>query len=124
MSRERVQAVLEALGVTGPGDGAGEPLQSIDPASGEAQGSVRALTRAQYDARVAAALRRFEEWRSRPAPKRGEVVRAPGVLLREHKYAPADLVSLESGKIPPERVRGVHAAIDHLPFAPGPSRHV
>src|SRR2546428_12549180 len=99
MSRERVQAVLEALGVTGPGDGAGEPLQSIDPASGEAQGSVRALTRAQYDARVAAALRRFEEWRSRPAPKRGEGVRAPRGLPREPKDAPADLLSPQAGKI-------------------------
>src|SRR2546426_2412703 len=124
MSRERVQAVLEALGVTGPGDGAGEPLQSIDPASGEAQGSVRALTRAQYDARVAAALRRFEEWRSRPAPKRGEVVRALGVLLREHKYALADLVSLESGKIRAEGVGEVQEMIDICDFAVGLSRQL
>src|SRR5437870_3343217 len=124
MSRERVQAVLEALGVTGPGDGAGEPLQSIDPASGEAQGSVRALTRAHYDARVAAALRRFEEWRSRPAPKRGEVVRALGVLLREHKYALADLVSLESGKIRAEGVGEVQEMIDICDFAVGLSRQL
>ena len=81
MSRERTQAILEQLGVAGLGDGAGEPLQSIDPASGETQGTVRALTRAQYDARVAAALGRFEEWRMRPAPKRGEVVRGLGELL-------------------------------------------
>src|SRR5256712_4614787 len=124
MSRERVQAVLEALGVTGPGDGAGQPLQSVEPASGEAQGSVRALTRAQYDARVAAALRRFEEWRSRPAPKRGEVVRALGVLLREHKYALADLVSLESGKIRAEGVGEVQEMIDICDFAVGLSRQL
>jgi len=46
MSRERAQAILERLGLAGLGDGAGDPLHSIDPASGETQGTVRSLTRA------------------------------------------------------------------------------
>jgi aldehyde dehydrogenase (NAD+) len=124
MSRERAQAILERLGVAGPGDGAGEPLQSIDPASGQAQGIVRVLTRAQYDACVAAALRRFEEWRTRPAPRRGEVVRRLGELLRSHKDALGELVSLESGKIRAEGVGEVQEMIDICDFAVGLSRQL
>jgi aldehyde dehydrogenase (NAD+) len=124
MGRERAKALLDRLGVAAADDGAGELLESVDPATGEAQGRVRAVTRSQYDARVAAALRRFEEWRMRPAPKRGEVVRALGELLRAHKEPLGELVSLEAGKIRAEGVGEVQEMIDICDFAVGLSRQL
>src|SRR6202171_5383822 len=81
-------------------------------------------SRAQYDARVVAALRRFEEWRMRPAPKRGEVIRRLGELLRAHKEPLGELVSLETGKIRAEGAGEVQEMIDVCDFAVGLSRQL
>src|SRR5438034_7275554 len=96
--RPDAKRILERLSVTVPAGG-GEQIESIDPATGAPQGRIPAVTRAEYDDRVGVALRRFEEWRMRPAPKRGELVRRLGELLREHKEPLGELVSLETGKI-------------------------
>jgi len=124
MSRERAKALLDRLGVALRDDGEGQPLESIDPATGQAQGRIRALTRPQYDARVTAAVRRFDEWRMRPAPKRGELIRALGDLLREHRDALGELVSLEAGKIRAEGIGEVQEMIDICDFAVGLSRQL
>src|SRR4051812_39708481 len=124
MSRERAKAILDELGVPGAVDGSGEWLESIDPATGQALGRVRAVNRPEYDARVAAAQERFAEWRLRPAPKRGEVVRALGELLRKHKQSLGELVSLESGKIRAEGLGEVQEMIDICDFAVGLSRQL
>src|SRR5256885_3053776 len=87
MSRERANALLERLGADLRDGGEGDPLESVDPATGQVLGRIRAFGRAQYDACVAASSARFQQWRMRPAPKRGEVVRALGELLRAHKEA-------------------------------------
>src|SRR5690349_377352 len=124
MSRERVSLLLERLGAAPRDDGEGEPLDSVDPATNQVQGRIRSVTRAQYDARMAAAARRFEEWRLRPAPKRGEVVRALGDLLRAHKAELGELVSLEAGKIRAEGLGEVQEMIDICDFAVGLSRQL
>jgi len=124
MSRERAKAILEELGAGGAVDGSGDALESIDPATGEGLGRIRAVTRAEYDARVTAAEERFEEWRLRPAPKRGEMVRALGELLRAHKQSLGELVSLESGKIRAEGAGEVQEMIDICDFAVGLSRQL
>ena len=124
MPRERAQALLDRLGIPLRDDGGGEPLDSVDPSTGVQQGRIRAVTRAQYDARVAAALRRFEEWRMRPAPKRGEVIRALGELLRAHREPLGELVSLEAGKIRAEGIGEVQEMIDICDFAVGLSRQL
>ena len=123
MSRTSARAILDRLGVAAD-DGAGEILESIDPATGRTQGHIRAVTRAQCDARVSAALRRFEEWRARPAPRRGEVVRRLGELLRAHKEPLGELVSLETGKIRAEGLGEVQEMIDICDFAVGLSRQL
>jgi aldehyde dehydrogenase (NAD+) len=124
MSRERVQAILDEVGASALQAGSGEALESIDPATGEPLGRLRAVTRADYESRVAAALERFEEWRLRPAPKRGEVVRALGELLRAHKQSLGELVSLEAGKIRSEGLGEVQEMIDICDFAVGLSRQL
>src|SRR5688572_9385177 len=78
---------------------AGPPLTSLDPATGQALGEVRASGQAEYQAVLARALERFVEWRMRPAPRRGALVRRLGELLRANKEALGELVSREVGKI-------------------------
>ena len=124
MPSERAKAVLDRLGVAAVDEGGAEPLESVDPSTGRIQGRIHAVTRAQYDARVAAALRRFEEWRMRPAPKRGEVIRRLGELLRAHKEPLGELVSLETGKIRAEGAGEVQEMIDICDFAVGLSRQL
>jgi aldehyde dehydrogenase (NAD+) len=124
MGRERTKAILDRLGVGAAAAGGGQLLESVNPATGQVQGGIRAVTRRDYDGRVAAALRRFEEWRMRPPPKRGEVVRHLGELLREHRDALGELVSLESGKIRTEGVGEVQEMIDICDFAVGLSRQL
>jgi aldehyde dehydrogenase (NAD+) len=100
----------------------GETL--LNPSTGQPLGRTRATTRESYDATVEAALRRFAEWRMRPAPKRGELVRRLGELLREHQTALAELVSLETGKIKAEGLGEVREMIDICEFAVGLSRQL
>src|SRR2546428_9954916 len=124
MRQANAKAILERMGVDAAPDGSGEALESVNPATGTAQGRIRAATRAQYDERVGAGLRRFEEWRMRPAPIRGQVVRRLGELLREFKEPLGELVSLETGKIRPEGLGEVHEMIDICEFAVGLSRQL
>src|SRR5437868_2257562 len=124
MTRDRAKAILDLLGVAAPASSGGELLQAVSPATGQVQGSIRAVARAEYEAKVTAALRRFEEWRMRPAPKRGEIVRRLGELLREHREGLGELVSLESGKIRAEGVGEVQEMIDICDFAVGLSRQL
>lgn len=51
---------------------------------------------------IAAAHTAFLQWRSVPAPRRGELVRLLGSVLREHKQALGRLISIEVGKIASE----------------------
>src|SRR5437868_1738439 len=116
--------LLENLGATPAGHGTGEVLESIDPSTCASLGRIRAATRAEYDNRVDAALNRFIEWRSRPAPRRGELVRRLGELLREHKESLGELVSVETGKIRSEGLGEVQEMIDVCDFAVGLSRQL
>ena len=72
----------------------------------------------------AEAQRAFEEWRNVPAPRRGELVRILGELLRESKADLARLVTLESGKILQEGLGEVQEMIDICDFAVGLSRQL
>jgi aldehyde dehydrogenase (NAD+) len=119
-----VDAIFERLVASFEAGGSGEVLESIDPATGTPLGRIRAVTRAEYDARVGAALERFDEWRMRPAPRRGELVRHLGELLRENKDPLGELVSLETGKIRSEGLGEVQEMIDICEFAVGLSRQL
>ena len=72
----------------------------------------------------AEAQRAFEEWRNVPAPRRGELVRILGEMLRESKADLARLVTLESGKILQEGLGEVQEMIDICDFAVGLSRQL
>src|SRR6185369_5813413 len=65
-----------------------------------------------------------QEWRSVPAPKRGELIRLFGEELRNHKAALGELVSIEAGKITTEGLGEVQEMIDICDFAVGLSRQL
>ncbi|NCG12436.1 MAG: aldehyde dehydrogenase family protein, partial [Planctomycetia bacterium] len=66
----------------------------------------------------------FQEWRTWPAPLRGEVVRRIGEALREHKDPLGRLVTAEMGKILPEGLGEVQEMIDIADFSVGLSRQL
>ena len=126
MGQAKAWALLERLGVVPnpPACDDGPFLASINPATGESLGGIPAATRLRYDTCMAAALARFGEWRMRPAPRRGELVRRLGELLRAHKEPLGTLVSLETGKIHSEGLGEVQEMIDICDFAVGLSRQL
>jgi aldehyde dehydrogenase (NAD+) len=105
-----------------PGEGA--PIESVDPTTGKVLATVRGASRREHDRVIDAAHARFLEWRMVPAPKRGELVRRLGELLREHKAALGELVSLEMGKIRSEGLGEVQEMIDICELAVGLSRQL
>ena len=107
-------------GWTSSDDGAW--LASINPATGESIAEVRVTTAAQYDALIRSAREVANEWRTVPAPRRGEAVRLVADALRRNKDALGSLVSLEMGKIKTEGDGEVQEMIDVADFAVGQSR--
>jgi aldehyde dehydrogenase (NAD+) len=114
---EEAASVLKELGVdAGSGD-----LASNSPIDGSEIGRVRI---GDAGAAGGAAARAFEQWRTVPAPRRGELVRLLGEELRAAKEPLAKLVTLESGKIVQEGLGEVQEMIDICDFAVGLSRQL
>ena len=99
-------------------------LVSRSPIDGQAIGSVAEANAADVDAACAAAAAVFVQWRSVPAPMRGELVRLLGEELRTAKEQLARLVTIESGKILAEGLGEVQEMIDICDFAVGLSRQL
>jgi len=110
------------LGADSRTDTAGQLIESINPSNGEVIASVRSTTPAEYDQVVTAARDAFKEWRTVPAPLRGNAVRLIGNALRDNLEALGSLVTLENGKIKAEGVGEVQEMIDIADFAVGQSR--
>jgi aldehyde dehydrogenase (NAD+) len=125
--------LLDALGVEAENPGAfdgewihthGERVESLNPATGEPLAAVRLATAEDYERVAAAAVRAFQEWRTWPAPRRGEVVRQLGDELRRHKDDLGRLVALEVGKVLSEGLGEVQEMIDMADLAVGMSRQL
>jgi aldehyde dehydrogenase (NAD+) len=80
----------------------------------------------QDDLEVVPALAQdaFLRWRDVPAPKRGELIRIFGEVLRQNKEPLAQLITLETGKILAESHGEVQEMIDICDFAVGLSRQL
>ena len=102
----------------------GPQIDSYSPADGKLIAAVQSVQAAEYDAVVAAAQQAFIEWRTWPAPKRGEIVRQIGEALRNNKEALGKLVSYEMGKSLQEGLGEVQEMIDIADFAVGLSRQL
>ena len=99
-------------------------IESYSPVDGELIGRVSMTTREQYEEVIVRATAAFTEWRSTPAPRRGEIVRQYGEALRKHKDALGRLVSYEMGKSLQEGWGEVQEMIDICDFAVGLSRQL
>ena len=87
-------------------------------------GKVSVASAKDYNTVIDTAEKAFAEWRTVPAPKRGEVVRQIGNELRKHKEALGTLVSYEMGKSLQEGLGEVQEMIDIADFAVGLSRQL
>ena len=118
-----VAALLERLGVAAQTHTQGDhPVHT--PIDGSQIASVTLLGKDQTVACIAQAQQAFEAWRSVPAPRRGELVRLFGDVLRTHKADLGELVSIEAGKITQEGLGEVQEMIDICDFAVGLSRQL
>ncbi len=102
----------------------GTAIDSFSPIDGARLAAVTEADDATYEEVMARAEAAFLRWREWPAPKRGEVVREIGNVLRENKAALGRLVTLEMGKILSEGEGEVQEMIDVADFAVGLSRQL
>ncbi|MGW6399373.1 L-piperidine-6-carboxylate dehydrogenase [Streptomyces sp. NPDC055134] len=119
--RTRARTSLERVGVTVP---EGTDFHARTPLTGEDLFGLTAATATDTEEALAAAREAFLAWRSTPAPRRGELVRRLGELLREHQSDLADLITIEAGKIRSEALGEVQEMIDICDFAVGLSRQL
>lgn len=102
----------------------GDYIESYSPVDGKLIGKVSTTTKDQYETIVKKTGEAFNVWRSIPAPKRGEIVRQYGDILREYKTPLGKLVSYEMGKSLQEGYGEVQEMIDICDFAVGQSRQL
>ncbi|MFG2501122.1 aldehyde dehydrogenase family protein [Streptomyces sp. NPDC048441] len=119
--RERARTALERVGVAVE---EGSDIQARTPVTGEDLFGLRAATAADTEEALTASRAAFLTWRTTPAPRRGELVRRLGELLREHQSDLADLITIEAGKIRSEALGEVQEMIDICDFAVGLSRQL
>lgn len=99
-------------------------IKSISPVDGLVIGEVTVTTDEVYQQIMGNAENAFRIWRKWPAPKRGEIVRQYGMILRKYKDDLGYLVSYEMGKSLQEGLGEVQEMIDICDFATGLSRQL
>ncbi|MBL1279969.1 MAG: aldehyde dehydrogenase family protein [Fluviicola sp.] len=129
-----IKAILDQFGIEAVNNGAstgghwfntrGEKIDSISPVDGTVIASINSASEADYEAVVLKGQEAFKEWKTWPAPKRGEVVRQLAEKLREYKEPLGKLVSYEMGKSYQEGLGEVQEMIDICDFAVGLSRQL
>ncbi len=110
---------------TGLEHGSTDQVHSVySPADGNLIASVSMAGEQEYEKVLQTSLKAFEEWRTIPSPRRGEIVRQIGDQLRLYKEPLGTLVSYEMGKILQEGLGEVQEMIDICDFATGLSRQL
>lgn len=105
-------------------EGKAGKIDSYSPVDGQLIGSVSTTSEEEYQQVITIAEKAFVEFRTWPAPKRGEVVRQIGDELRKYKQELGTLVSYEMGKSLQEGLGEVQEMIDICDFAVGLSRQL
>ncbi|WP_316798814.1 aldehyde dehydrogenase family protein [Pedobacter frigidisoli] len=101
-----------------------ESLASFSPVDGKLIATAKVASPGDYETIVEKAKTAFAQWKTVPAPKRGEVVRQFGDALRQKKEALGTLVSYEMGKSLQEGLGEVQEMIDICDLAVGLSRQL
>ncbi|GAC1420934.1 MAG: aldehyde dehydrogenase family protein [Acidobacteriaceae bacterium] len=118
-----VRDLLSQLGVEKPAYCTGELIVRT-PITGEVIGHVAETDAASVNEVLGASHSAFLQWRSTPAPRRGELVRLLGEELRASLGTLGRLVTIETGKILSEGYGEVQEMIDICGFAAGLSRQL
>jgi aldehyde dehydrogenase (NAD+) len=134
MQKSGIHEALSAFGIRKKNPGvstgskwlksSGEYIDSFSPVDGKLIGSVRQADEKSFRQVIDTSTEAFKEWRTWPAPRRGEVVRQIGEALRKHKEPLGKLVSYEMGKSYVEGLGEVQEMIDICDFAVGLSRQL
>jgi aldehyde dehydrogenase (NAD+) len=120
-SRAELAALFRRLDLAVPQEG---DLEARSPVDGRVAARVRSASPGNVADAVGRAHEAFLAWRLVPPPRRGELVRLFGEVLREEKEPLGRLVSLEAGKILVEGLGEVQEMIDICDFAVGLSRQL
>ncbi len=121
--RTEVRDIFKALGLADPADDPqGLPIHT--PIDGSLLARFAPSSDAQAAAAITRAQARYLQWRTMPAPKRGDLVRTFGEAVRRHKAPLGRLISLETGKILQEGLGEVQEVVDICEFAVGLSRQL
>ena len=99
-------------------------LVARSPIDGSVTAKLKEDDNASVDAAIGRAHAAFLQWRTVPAPRRGELIRLFGEELRKEKDTLASLVTIEAGKIVAEARGEVQEMIDICDFACGLSRQL
>jgi len=121
--KQEVQTILTDLGVPATAY-TGGTLTAHTPLTGEVIAQLPTINAADATKAIAQAHAAFLEWRTVPAPKRGELVRLLGEELRANLDPLGRLVTIEAGKILSEGLGEVQEMIDICTFAAGLSRQL
>lgn len=105
-------------------DGEQKNIESVSPVDGNFIGSVLITSKEEYNEVINTSTEAFKQWRNVPAPKRGDLIRQYGDILRENKEPLGKLVSYEMGKSLQEGYGEVQEMIDICDFAVGLSRQL
>jgi aldehyde dehydrogenase (NAD+) len=100
----------------------GLTVENINPATGEAVGSVVVSGREEAEAAVRAAKAALPGWRRTPAPKRGEILARAAAILHARKEELATALTLEEGKTLNEARGEVQKGINVIEFMAGEGR--
>lgn len=128
-----IEEALEQLGIKDVNKGTstgnewfsnGEEISSFSPVDGQLIAKVSTTSKDDYEKVMQSATSAFKDWRLKPAPQRGEIVRQFGEELRRLKEPLGKLVSYEMGKSYQEGLGEVQEMIDICDFAVGLSRQL
>jgi aldehyde dehydrogenase (NAD+) len=132
--RNEIKEVLQKLGISDVNQGAstgnqwldskGTNIKSISPVDGAKIAEIAIGDDLNYSTIIDCAQSAFIEWRKKPAPIRGEIVRQIGMELRKYKTELGKLVTYEMGKSYQEGLGEVQEMIDICDFAVGLSRQL
>ena len=128
-----IEEALEQLGIKDVNQGTstgnkwfsnGAEISSFSPVDGQLIAKVSTTSKEDYEKVMQSATSAFKDWRLKPAPQRGEIVRQFGEELRRLKEPLGKLVSYEMGKSYQEGLGEVQEMIDICDFAVGLSRQL
>jgi aldehyde dehydrogenase (NAD+) len=99
-------------------------FETVNPATKEPVASFVSATVGDVDRAIAAALTAFPAWKGTPPPKRGAILLAAALRLKERKNEVGRIVTREMGKVISEGLGDVQESIDFIEYMAGEGRRL